>query len=125
MLRSLALFDTYISLARVDAAAADPPHTVAIGAGPRRLRLRGRVSTVLWATGYRRTYPWLDEPVLDAHGELVHREGVTAVPGLFALGLRFQRTRRSHFLGGVGDDAALIARAIAAGTPRPRLERVV
>ena len=123
MLRSLALFDAYISLARVDAPAADPPPAVAIGAGPRRLDLRGRVSTVLWATGYRRTYPWLDEPVLDAHGELVHRQGVTAVPGLYALGLRFQRTRKSHFLGGVGDDAALIARAIVARAPGARLER--
>jgi putative flavoprotein involved in K+ transport len=122
LLRSLALFDAYISLARVDAPAPDPPPAVAIGAGPRRLDLRGRVATVLWATGYRRDYSWLDEPVLDAHGELVHREGVTAVPGLFALGLKFQRTRRSHFLGGVGDDAAPIARAIADRTAR--LERV-
>ena len=124
LLRSLALFDAYISLARVEAPAPDAPPAVAIGAGPRRLDLRGRVSTVLWATGYRRSYPWLDEPVLDAHGQLVHREGVTAVPGVFALGLRFQRTRRSHFLGGVGDDAALIARAIAARARRARLERV-
>jgi putative flavoprotein involved in K+ transport len=124
LLRSLALFDAYISLARVDAPAADPPPPIAIGAGPRRLDLRGRVSTVLWATGYRRAYPWLHEPVLDAHGELVHRQGVTAVPGLFALGLRFQRTRSSHFLGGVGDDAALIARAIVLGAPAARLERV-
>jgi len=124
MVRSLALFDAYISLARVDAAAADRPSAVALGAGPRRLDLRGRVSTVLWATGYRRAYPWLDEPVLDANGELVHRQGVTAVPGLFALGLRFQRTRRSHFLGGVGDDAAQIARAIVARPAGARLERV-
>ena len=123
MLRSLALFDAYISLARVDAPAPDPPPAIAIGAGPRRLDLRGRVSTVLWATGYRRSYPWLDEPVLDAHGEIVHREGVTAVPGLYTLGLRFQRTRKSHFLGGVGDDAALIARAIVAGARGARLER--
>jgi putative flavoprotein involved in K+ transport len=120
MRRALALFDAYISLARLDAPAADSPPPVAIAGGPRRLDLRGRVSTVLWATGYRRSYPWLHEPVLDARGEIVHREGVTAVPGLYTLGLRFQRTRRSHFLGGVGDDAALIARAIA----RPRLERV-
>jgi putative flavoprotein involved in K+ transport len=120
MRRSLALFDAYIALARLDAPPGDPPPAVAIGAGPRRLDLRGRVSTVLWATGYRRSYPWLHEPVLDARGEIVHREGVTPVPGLYALGLRFQRTRRSHFLGGVGEDAALIARAIA----RPRLERV-
>jgi len=124
MVRSLALFDAYISLARVDAAAADRPSAVALGAGPRRLDLRGRVSTVLWATGYRRAYPWLDEPVLDANGELVHRQGVTAVPGLFALGLRFQRTRRSHFLGGVGDDAAQIARAIVARARGARLEHV-
>jgi putative flavoprotein involved in K+ transport len=90
-----------------------------IAEGPRRLNLRGRISTVLWATGYRRSYPWLQEPVLDARGEIVHRQGITPVPGLYALGLRFQRTRRSHFLGGVGEDAALIARAIA----RPGLER--
>jgi putative flavoprotein involved in K+ transport len=124
LLRSLALFDAYISLARVEAPSGDPPPAVAIAAGPRRLDLRGRVASVVWATGYRRAYPWLDEPVLDAHGELVHRQGVTAVPGLFALGLRFQRTRRSHFLGGVGDDAALIARAIVASAPGARLERV-
>ena len=124
LLRSLALFDAYISLAREDAPAAEPPPAVAIGAGPRRLDLRGRISTVIWATGYRRDYPWLHEPVLDANGELVHRQGVTAVPGLFALGLRFQRTRRSHFLGGVGDDAAQIARAIVAGAAGARMERV-
>ena len=124
LLRSLALFDAYISLARVEAPEPDPPPAIAIGAGPRRLDLRGRVSTVLWATGYRRTYPWLDVPVLDDRGELVHHMGVTAVPGLFALGLRFQRTRKSHFLGGVGDDAALITRAIAAKAPGARLERV-
>jgi len=124
LLRSLSRFDAYISLARVDAPAADPPRAVAIGAGPRRLDLRGRVSSVVWATGYRRSYPWLDEPVLDAHGKLVHRQGVTAVPGLFALGLRFQRTRRSHFLGGVGDDAAQIARAIVVRARGARLERV-
>ena len=124
LLRALALFDAYISLARVDAPAPDPPPAVAIGAGPRRLDLRGRISTVLWATGYRRSYPWLHEPVLDANGELVQRQGVTAVPGLFALGLRFQRTRRSHFLGGVGDDAAQIARAIAARAPGARMVRV-
>jgi putative flavoprotein involved in K+ transport len=59
-------------------------------------------------------------PVLDGAGELVHREGVTAEPGLYALGLRFQRVRRSHLLGGVGDDAAQIAAAIAARS-RPAL----
>jgi putative flavoprotein involved in K+ transport len=109
MLRTLALFDAH---AGPGAPAPDPPPPVRIGAGPRRLDLRGRVSTVLWATGYGRSYPWLHVPVLDARGELAHREGVTGEPGLYALGLRFQRTRRSHFIGGVGADAAVIARAL-------------
>jgi len=123
MRRSLALFDAFVALAHVDAGAPDAPPPMAIAAGPRRLDLRGRVSTVLWATGYGRSYPWLDEPVLDAHGEIAQREGVTAVPGLYTLGLRFQRTRKSHFLGGVGDDAAAVVRAIVAGLARARLER--
>lgn len=75
-----------------------------------RLDLRqAGISTVLFATGYRRAYPWLQLPALDGDGELVHRHGVTPVPGLYALGLRFQRTRKSHFVGGVGEDAGLLA----------------
>jgi putative flavoprotein involved in K+ transport len=72
------------------------------------LRLAG-ISAVLFATGYRRSYPWLHVPVLDEDGELVQRYGATPVPGLYTLGLRFQRTRKSHFVGGVGEDAALLS----------------
>jgi putative flavoprotein involved in K+ transport len=68
-----------------------------------------RITTVIWATGYRRTYSWLHAPVLDGAGEIEHRYGVTAVPGLYVLGLRFQRRRASHFIGGVGADAAYLA----------------
>jgi putative flavoprotein involved in K+ transport len=78
-----------------------------------------RIETVIWATGYRRSYPWLRVPVLDHAGEIVHRRGVTRVPGLFVLGLRFQYRRKSHFIGGVGEDAAFLAelldRSVAAG----------
>ena len=73
------------------------------------------IGTVLWATGYRRSYPWLHVPALDPEGEVVQRHGVTAFPGLYTLGLRFQRLRRSHMIGGVGADAALVARCIAGG----------
>jgi putative flavoprotein involved in K+ transport len=69
---------------------------------------RAGVSTVVWATGYRRDYRWLDLPVVNAQGELKHAGGMTTIPGLYALGLRFQRTRRSNFLDGVGTDAAAI-----------------
>ena len=73
------------------------------------------MSTIVWATGYRREYPWLHIPVFDAQGEIVHRHGVTPVPGLFVLGLRFQSRRTSHTIGGVGRDAQAIADRIAAG----------
>lgn len=65
----------------------------------------GGISTVIWATGYRRDYGWLPAGLLDARGELRHHHGVTDVPGLTAVGLRFQRTRRSNFIDGVGADA--------------------
>ena len=81
------------------------------------LRAAG-IRTVLWATGYRRSYPWLRVPVLDARGEIVQRHGVTPVPGLFTLGLKFQRRRRSHFISGVGSDAAFVAERIAERTDR-------
>ena len=73
-----------------------------------------KVSTVIWATGYRRSYPWLNVDVLGEDGEIEHRRGVTPVPGLYALGLRFQHMRKSHFIGGVGDDARFLAARILA-----------
>jgi putative flavoprotein involved in K+ transport len=68
------------------------------------------ITTVLWATGYRRRYPWLKVPVLDERGEICHAGGVTAEPGLYVLGLRFQRRKNSNFIDGVGNDAAELTR---------------
>ncbi len=83
---------------------------------PTTLDLRAaRVTSVIWATGYRRAYPWLLAPVVDERGEIVQRHGATPVPGLYTLGLKFQRRRASHFIGGVGEDAELLARRIVAG----------
>jgi putative flavoprotein involved in K+ transport len=67
------------------------------------------VATVLWATGYRRRYPWLQVPVLDERGEIVHHGGITPAAGLYVLGLNFQRTRKSSFIDGVGNDARILA----------------
>jgi putative flavoprotein involved in K+ transport len=74
---------------------------------------RAGITTVLWATGFRRSYAWLKVPVLDERGEIRHRGGVTPAPGLYVLGLRFLRRRKSNFIDGVGDDAAELARHIA------------
>ena len=83
------------------------PPAVAVPTAPRALHLRDRgVNTVVWTTGYRRDYPWLRIPVLDAKGEIIHQGGVTPRPGLYVLGLQFMRRRNSAFLDGVGADAA-------------------
>jgi putative flavoprotein involved in K+ transport len=72
------------------------------------------VDAVIWATGYRPDYSWLDLPVFDDDGRLRHRRGVTEVPGLYFLGLTWQHTRGSALLGWVKDDAEFIAGQIAA-----------
>jgi putative flavoprotein involved in K+ transport len=64
-----------------------------------------RITAVVWATGYRRVYPWLRVPVLDRRGSIAHRGGVTSSPGLYVLGMQFQRRRNSNFIDGVGKDA--------------------
>ena len=88
----------------------DRPRPVQAPDAPRVLDLAAEgIGTVLWATGYRREYPWLRVPVLDARGELEHDGGITAVPGLYAPGLHFMRRRNSSFLDGVGTDAVELA----------------
>jgi putative flavoprotein involved in K+ transport len=72
------------------------------------------VDAVIWATGYRPDYSWIELPVLDDDGRLRHRRGVTDVPGLYFLGLTWQHTRGSALLGWVKDDAEFIAERIAA-----------
>ncbi|WP_436534263.1 NAD(P)-binding domain-containing protein [Actinoplanes sp. HUAS TT8] len=77
---------------------------------PVRTRLRldlaaGEISTIVWATGFRPDYRWLDVPVLDEKGRLRHEGGVVDSPGLYALGLPLLRRRRSTFLNGIADDA--------------------
>jgi len=77
---------------------------------PTALDLRASgIETVLWATGFKRLYPWLQVPVLDRRGEIHHRRGRTAMPGLYVLGLQFLTRRRSSFIDGVGRDAEEIA----------------
>ena len=71
------------------------------------------IRTVIWATGFRRAYPWLAVPVLDRYGEIRHDRGITPAPGLYVLGMQFQHRRKSAFIDGVGDDAAFLARHIA------------
>ena len=73
---------------------------------------------VIWATGYRPDYSWIDLPIFDENGRLRHRRGVTDVPGLYFLGITWQWTRGSALIGWVREDATFIAREIAALSER-------
>jgi len=65
----------------------------------------GEIRSIVWATGFRPDYGWLDVPVVDSKGQLEHEGGVVDSPGLYALGLPVLRRRRSTFICGIEDDA--------------------
>jgi putative flavoprotein involved in K+ transport len=68
---------------------------------------------VLWATGFRTDFTWIEIPeVKDAQGGVKHERGVTPVAGLYVLGLTWQHTRTSALLGWVTDDAEFLAEQI-------------
>jgi putative flavoprotein involved in K+ transport len=71
-------------------------------------------STVIWATGFRPSYPWLDAAVLDRKGGIVHDGGVMNPRGMYVLGLPFTRSRKSSFLDGVGPDAQFLSAHLVA-----------
>ena len=112
--RMRSLLERIDTLPGAAAAPADPLPPVPVAGAPRTASLAG-TSTIVWATGYRRAYPWLEVPAaVGADGELVHARGVTPVPGLFTLGQRWQHRMTSHQINGVGRDAAYLAVQIAA-----------
>jgi putative flavoprotein involved in K+ transport len=76
---------------------------------------RAGIRTIVWATGFRPDYSWLDVPVLDRKGNIRHEGGVvTESPGLYVLGLTFLRRRKSSLIDGVGDDARDLSAHLAA-----------
>jgi putative flavoprotein involved in K+ transport len=72
------------------------------------------VDAVIWATGYKPDYAWIDLPIFQRDGRPRHRRGVTDVPGLYFLGLTWQHTRGSALIGWVKEDAEFIAERIPA-----------
>ena len=114
--------DAYIETSGIDAS---PPGELAdvLAETPRQLpevevldvSVAG-ISTIIWALGYGYDFGWLGCNVLDASGAPVQRRGVTAVPGLYFLGLPRMHKIRSAFLWGVGEDAEFLARHIEDGS---------
>jgi len=71
------------------------------------------IKTVIWATGFRPDYSWLDVPVLDRKGLIRHEGGIADAPGMYLLGMPFLRRRRSSFIHGIEDDARFVTRHLA------------
>ena len=110
-LKQRRLLDTFDAWAREhgadDGAPPERPDPTRVPATS-RLQLdlgSGEIRTVVWATGYRPDYSWLDVPVADPKGHLRHEGGVVDSPGLYALGLPVLRRRKSTFIHGIEDDA--------------------
>jgi putative flavoprotein involved in K+ transport len=112
MRRLLATFDEWARASGREAEVGPPEQFAPIAVpAATRLRLdlrRGEIGSIVWATGFRPDYSWLNAPVLDAKGRLRHEGGVLDTPGLYALGLPLLRRRRSSFINGIEDDARTV-----------------
>jgi putative flavoprotein involved in K+ transport len=117
MRRLLDTFDEWALTSGRDAEFAPPerPPPTPVPQAP-RLQLdlgSGEIRAIVWATGFRPDYGWLDVPALDAKGQLRHEGGVAGSPGLYALGLPVLRRRRSTFICGIEDDAREVIEHLA------------
>jgi putative flavoprotein involved in K+ transport len=106
------LLDTFDDWARSGARAPDvgPPERFEPTRTPASSRLdldlrSGEIRSIVWATGFRPDYSWLDVPVVDRKGQLRHDGGVVETPGLYVIGLPVLRRRKSTFIHGAEDDA--------------------
>ena len=116
MTQLLAKIDEFIESTDSEARAVEPdtPEPIKPRSAPTEIDLReDDIRTVVWATGYERRYPWLKVPVIDNRGEICHDGGVTPEPGLYVLGIRFQRRKNSNLIDGVGHDAEELSRHLA------------
>jgi putative flavoprotein involved in K+ transport len=75
---------------------------------------KGEIKTIIWATGYRPDYSWLELPVFDRKGAVRHDGGVVDAPGVYLMGMQFLRRRKSALIDGAGDDARELSAHLAA-----------
>jgi putative flavoprotein involved in K+ transport len=96
-----------------------PPHRFTPTTVPPRARLgldlaSGEIRTIVWATGFRPDYSWLDVDVLDGKSMVEHDGGVVDAPGMYLIGMPFLRRRKSSFIDGARDDAYDLAAELGA-----------
>jgi putative flavoprotein involved in K+ transport len=76
--------------------------------------VKSGIKTIIWATGYRPDYSWLELPVLDRKGMVRHDGGIVCSPGVYLMGMQFLRRRKSALIDGAGDDARDLSAHLAA-----------
>jgi putative flavoprotein involved in K+ transport len=115
------LLDTFDQWARTSGRDDEvaPPERFEATRAPSSSRLsldlrNGEIRSIVWATGFRPEYGWLDVPVVDPKGYLRHNGGVVDAPGMYALGLPVLRRRKSSFIHGAEDDARDVVDHLAA-----------
>ena len=118
MRRLLDTFDEWASENGLDGEVEAPQRfapTVIEDAPPLGMDLTGGgIRTIIWATGFRPDYSWLDVPVLDRKGLVRHDGGIVEAPGLYLMGMQFLRRRKSTLIDGAGDDARDLSAHLAA-----------
>ena len=71
------------------------------------------ITSIIWATGYRVDFSWLQVDSFEPGGKPRHHRGVGHEPGIYFLGLPWLSRRGSSFIWGVWHDAKFVADHIA------------
>jgi putative flavoprotein involved in K+ transport len=88
---------------------------------PAELELEAEgINTIIWATGYRWDFSWVELPVFNERGYPIQQQGATDLAGLYFLGLNWLHTNGSSLFYGVGKDAAHIAAHLTARERAPK-----
>jgi putative flavoprotein involved in K+ transport len=103
----IARIDEYVATHGLDADEPEPRDSLPSPiADVTHLDLRGAgITTILWASGYRPDYSWIELEVADQFGWPVQERGASAHPGLYFVGVNWLHKRKSALFGGVGEDA--------------------
>jgi putative flavoprotein involved in K+ transport len=108
------MLDAYIASAGIDAPADDrPPYDTLLPPTITELDLDAAgIRSIIWATGYRLDFGWVDLPIFDEWEYPRHVRGVTTHAGLYAVGLPWLHSEPSSLFAGIGADAAHIVEHI-------------
>ncbi|MEL6139130.1 MAG: FAD-dependent oxidoreductase, partial [Cyanobacteria bacterium J06628_6] len=107
--------DKYIAQNQIEAPTEPPyepawqPQTVPLEADA----LAANITTIIWSTGYRMDFSWIDVPVFNGSGYPAHERGVAAVDGLYFVGLPWLYTWGSARFSGIAQDARYLVDCIA------------